>query len=108
MSTRRKTSLPGAISMYSEAMPAMGRSPCVIVPTNEANCGCMRSRKRYARSWNSERSAMKPHATDRLESLSYSGALVVEPLAQARIGRALGVALLEVVAAAGALARCLI
>ena len=43
-STTRNTWLPGAISTYRAAMPSIGRSPWVTVPTKEAYCGCIRSR----------------------------------------------------------------
>src|SRR5258706_3542501 len=52
ISTRRKTSLPGATSTYKEAMPSVGKSPWVIVPTNAAYCGCIRSRYEYTRNEN--------------------------------------------------------
>src|SRR6267154_2290616 len=50
MSAARNTSLPGAISMYSSAMPASGTSPGLVAAMCAAHCGCMRSMNAYVRS----------------------------------------------------------
>ena len=41
----RLISMPGAISIQSEASPGSGRKPCATVPRNAAYCVCNESRK---------------------------------------------------------------